>query len=206
MSMSHRCRLGGLVVLVVVAAGCTGHTGGVTTGPTPERPVATSAMPAGFGTRQTSLGCSDATWASTTDTQGMTRDSIPFDGFSVQTERPPLRAEDVGLRLPATLHWYFRKQPLAMLAGMPDFTVAVSGPGQALAWVPVGVWTSGGHPDLTSWAASSVTLHSCPDHAALFLGGVLAADPAICLHLDIRPVGRAERTVRQHLDGTPCVG
>jgi hypothetical protein len=55
-----------------------------------------------------------------------------------------------------------------------------------------------------SWAASSVTLHSCKDHAASFLGGVLAADPAICLHLDIRPAGRVQRTVRQHLDGTSC--
>jgi hypothetical protein len=203
MSTGYRCSLGGLMVLIMAAAGCTGHAGRATTGPTPE-PVATSAPPAGFGTRQISLGCSDATWASTADTEGMTRDSLPFDGFSAQTERPPPRAEDVGIRLPATLHWYFRKAPLAMLAGAPDFTVAASGPGQALAWVPVGVWTSGGHPDLTSWAASSVTLHSCPDHAALFLGGVLAADPATCLHLDVRAAGRAERTVRQHLDGTSC--
>jgi hypothetical protein len=204
MSMGYRCRLSGLVVLITAAAGCTGHTGGATAGPTAE-PVTTSVTPlATFGTRQISLDCSDATWASTADTQGMTSDSIPFAGFSVQTQPPPPRAEDVGVRLPAALHWYFRKQPLAMLAGAPDFTVAVSGPGQALAWVPVGVWTSSGHPDLTSWAASSVTLHSCPDHAALFLGGVLAADPAVCLHLGIRPAGRAERTVRQHLDGTDC--
>jgi hypothetical protein len=202
MSLGYRCRLSSLVVLIMAAAGCTGHHG--ITGPTPE-PVATSATPTSFGTRQVSLGCSDATWASTQDTQGMTADGLPFQGFTVQMERPPSRAEDAGLRLPAALHWYFRKAPLAMLAGAPDFTVAVSGPGQALAWVPVGVWTTGGHPDLTSWASASVTLHSCPDHAALFLGGVLAADPATCLHLVIRPAGRAERTVRQRLDGASCV-
>jgi hypothetical protein len=203
MGMGYRCSIGGLVLLIMAAAGCTAHTGGGTTDRTPE-PVTTSATPASFGTRQISLDCTDATWASTMDIQGLTRESIPFVGFSVRTQPPPLLAEDAGLRLPAGLHWYFRKQPLAMLAGAPDFTVAASGPGQALAWVPVGVWTSGGHPDLTSWAASSVTLHSCPDHAALFLGGVLAADPATCLHLNIRPAGRAERIVRQRLDGTSC--
>jgi hypothetical protein len=192
------------VVFIVAAAGCTGHTGAASTGSTPERPAATSVAPAAFGTRHASLGCSDATWASATDTQGLTRDSIPFEGFSVQTQPAPLRAEDVGLRLPAGLHWYFRKQPLAMLDGAPDFTIAVSGAGQALAWVPAGVWTSGGRVDLTFWAASSVTLHGCPDHPALFLGGVLVADPAICLHLDIRSTGHAERRVHQHLDGTPC--
>src|SRR3954470_17380124 len=197
MSMAHRCGFGGLLVLVIAAAGCTGQSGGAPAA-SPES-VATPATPAGFGTPQISLGCSDATWASTADTQGMAGDSVPFNGLTVEMDRPPLLAEDVGLRLPASLHWYFRKEPLAMLAGAPDFTVSVTGPGQALAWVPAGVWTSGGHPDLTSWAASSVTLHSCQDHAALFLGGVLAADPAICLHLDIRPAGRVERTVRQHL-------
>jgi hypothetical protein len=203
MNMTYRCALGGVLVLVMAAAGCTGHRGGAMTGASPEA-VATPATPPSFGARQISLGCSDATWASTADTQGIARDNVPFNGFTVEMNRPPPLAEDVGLRLPANLHWYFRKEPLAMLAAAPDFTVAVTGPGQALAWVPAGVWTSGGHPDLTSWAASSVTLHSCQDHAALFLGGVLAADPATCLHLDIRPAEGVERTVRQHLDGTSC--
>jgi hypothetical protein len=39
---------------------------------------------------------------------------------------PPL-AEDVGLRLPAGIHWYFRKLPLAMGTGAADFTVSFLG-------------------------------------------------------------------------------
>jgi hypothetical protein len=87
-----------------------------------------------------------------------------------------------------------------------DVTVAVSGPGQPLAWVPSSVWTSGGSPDLGPWAASSVTLHSCPDKTAMFLGGILAADLTTCLLLHVRSTGRAEHTVRQHLDGSPYTG
>jgi hypothetical protein len=118
---------------------------------------------------------------------------------------PPL-AEDVGLRLPAGIHWYFRKLPLAMGTGAADFTVSVSGAGQALAWVPAAVWTTGVKPDLTAWAASSVTLRSCPDRAALFLGGILAADLNTCLQLTMSRAGQLRRTVGQHLDGSPCAG
>jgi hypothetical protein len=118
---------------------------------------------------------------------------------------PPL-AEDVGLRLSAGAHWYFRKLPLAMRQGAADFTVSVSGAGQALAWVPAAVWTTSRNPDLAAWTASSVTLRSCPDRAALFLGGILATDLNTCLHLTMRQAGRPQGTVRQRLDGAPCTG
>jgi hypothetical protein len=87
-----------------------------------------------------------------------------------------------------------------------DFTVSVSGAGQALAWVPAAMWTTERNPDLAAWAASSVTLRSCPDRAALFLGGILAADLTTCLHLTMRHAGHPQQTVRQRLDGSQCTG
>lgn len=96
------------------------------------------------------------------------------------------------------------KDPLALQAGAADLTLSVAGAGQALGWVPSSVWTMGGPPDLGPWAASSVTLHSCPDRPALFLGGMLAADLNTCINLTVRQQGRPERTVHQFLDGSAC--
>jgi hypothetical protein len=118
---------------------------------------------------------------------------------------PPARAEDVGLRLPPGLHWYFRKVPLGLPAGTSAITLAVSGAGQALAWVPFDVWTAGS-PDLDAWAASSVTMHACRDRPVLFLGGLLAESPDTCITLKMSEVGAQEQTARLLLDGSPCGG
>jgi hypothetical protein len=149
------------------------------------------------------LTCADAVAASATDAKNLTGE-VGFEALT-RTEPVPPRAEDAGLRLPSGLQWYFRKVPLVVADGSREVTVAVSGPGQALAWVPLSVWTSGNSPDLGPWAASSVTLHGCPDRAAVFLGGILAADLNTCLLLHVR-APRAEHTARQHLDGSPCTG
>jgi hypothetical protein len=101
------------------------------------------------------------------------------------------------------MHWYFRKNPLVMRKGASEFTLTVSGAGQALAWVPAGAWTTG-DIDLNRWSASSLTLHGCPDRAAEFLGGILASDLHTCLHMTMRQPGQPDRTVRQHLDGSAC--
>jgi hypothetical protein len=208
MKRRHGITCGGLLVATVVFGGCTGHAGdnSATGGPSARPTPATSAAPDGFGTRHVTLACADAVTASATDAQRLTGDDVGFEGLTTPAGPAPPRAADVGLRLPPGLRWYFRKAPLVMRAGSGDVTVDVSGPGQALAWVPSTVWTSGGSPDLGPWAASSVTLHSCPDKTVLFLGGLLAADPATCLLLRVRSTERAEETDRQRLNGSPCTG
>jgi hypothetical protein len=101
------------------------------------------------------------------------------------------------------MHWYFRKNPLVMRKGASDFTLTVSGSAQALAWVPAGAWATG-DIDLNRWSAFSLTLHSCPDRAAEFLGGIVADDLHTCLRMTMGQPGQPERTVRQHLDGSAC--
>jgi len=112
-------------------------------------------------------------------------------------------AQDVGVRQPPGMHWYFRKNPLSVAKGAADFTLTVSGPSQALAWVPAAAWTTG-KVDLTRWSASTLMLHSCADRDALFLGGILAGDLHTCLRMTMRQAGQPERTARQHLDGSAC--
>lgn len=208
MKRRHGFGCGSLLVAIVVAGGCTGHAG--VDGAAGERstgasPVVTSTAPDGFGTRHVTLTCADAIAASAADAKSLTGEDVGFAGLARAEPAPP-RAEDAGLRLPDGLHWYFRKAPLVMRDNSSDVTIAVSGPGQALAWIPSSVWTLGGRPDLGPWAASSVTLHSCPDKAAMFLGGILAADLTTCLLFHVRSAGRAERTIRQRLDGSACTG
>jgi hypothetical protein len=184
-----------IAVILLGTAGCTNDRPTVTVPPTP-----TTEVPA-FGARQTSLNCDDATGLGPDDVIG----ASPFAPLERSTSAPPARAEDVGLRLPPGLHWYFRKEPLSLPAGTSAITLAVSGADQALAWVPFDVWTAGS-PDLWAWAASSVTMHACPDRPVLFLGGLLAERPDTCIALTMSEVGGEERTVRLLLDGSPCGG
>jgi hypothetical protein len=160
----------------------------------------TTTASSGFGTRHVSLGCADSLGVQPGDAV----DAIPFEGLTRMSAREePPRARDVGLRLPSGMNWFFRKNPLVMRQGAADFTLTASGPSQAFAWVPAGAWTTG-DIDLSRWSASSVTLHSCPDRAAQFLGGILAGDLHTCLRMTMRQAGEPDRTVRQHLDGSPC--
>ena len=190
---------GALVLACLVAAGCTGHASGPNDQTTHPTSIASSMSADGFGTRHVTLTCADAIAARPADVSGLT--DVVFAGLS-QTEAVP-HAEDVGLRLPPGLHWYFRKAPIVMKANAMDATIAVSGPGQALAWVPSGVWDKG--VDLGPWGSSSVSLQSCPDMNALFLGGILAADPTTCMVFHVRS-GGSEQTFRQQLNGSWCGG
>lgn len=193
--------IAGCLAVMIIAAGCSGHgpQGDVSF---PAASLTTAGSTAAFGTRHVSLGCSD----SIQPQPGEAVDKIPFEGFPTASPgvEPPL-AQDVGLRLPPGMHWYFRKNPLSVRKSAPDFTLTVSGSSQALAWVPAGAWTTG-KADLTRWSASSLTLHSCPDRDALFLGGILAGDLHTCLRMTMGQPGQPERTVRQHLDGSACKG
>jgi hypothetical protein len=198
-----RLSIASLTAVIVYGTGCTGPAADRSDDNAPaSSQAAVSATPAAFGTRHLSLGCVDAIGAA----PGEASNRDPFRVLMAPAASPPPRAEDVGLRLPAGLHWYFRKNPLGMPPGAADVTASLSGAGQALAWVPASVWTSGGSPDLGPWAASSITLHSCPDRAALFLGGILAADLDTCIQLTVHPAGHPGRTMRQRIDGSPCAG
>jgi hypothetical protein len=106
------------------------------------------------------------------------------------------RAEDVRFALPHGVHWFFRKVPIVLKADATTVTVSVAASGQALAWVPFDVWTSGTPPDLRQWSARSVTAHNCPGKNTSFLGGLLAARPTACLVLQVRSKrgGRANRS------------
>ncbi|MEO7421246.1 MAG: hypothetical protein ABIU87_02490 [Ornithinibacter sp.] len=197
--MRRRLSIGTVMAVTVLAAGCTD------TGPdqTVEgSPVATSSTAAAFGSRQVALGCSDSI-----DVQrGELIDEVPFRRLSTTDAEPPSARDVLGFQLPLGEHWYFRKVPLSVRKGAVDFTLSLSGPAQALSWVPASVWTTQGQrrPDLATWAAQSVTLQSCPDRAAMFLGGILAKDLDTCLHLTMRQAGQPEHTVRQRLDGSRC--
>lgn len=189
----------GCLAAMSLAAGCS-RTAPQAEAPTPPAAVRTAASPAAFGIAEVSLDCSD----SVSPQPGEPVGEIPFEGFPRASvgEEPPL-AQDVGLRLPPGVHWFFRKNPLSVRKGAADFTLTVSGSSQALAWVPATAWTSG-RVDLTRWSALSLTLHSCLDRDALFLGGVLAEHLHTCLRMTMRQADQRERTVRQHLDGSAC--
>jgi hypothetical protein len=199
-AMTRGSRLmAGCLAAVSLAAGCSGRAP-QTEAPSPPAAVHTAGSLAAFGTGKISLDCSD----SISPQPGEPVGEVPFEGLPMASagEEPPM-AQDVGLRLPPGLHWFFRKNPLSVRKGAADFTLTVSSPSQALAWVPARSWTSGS-VDLTRWSAASLTLHSCPDRDALFLGGILAEDLHTCLRMTMRQAAQPERTVRQHLDGSAC--
>ena len=201
-AVGRQLSIGSALVVMVLAAGCTGRATDHTLdgSPTPHS-AATSVKPTAFGKRNVSMSCSDSIGAQ----PGETIDEVPFRRLATTGTEPPLAQDVLGFKLPSGMHWYFRKNPLSIRQRAADFTLSVSGSSQALAWVPASVWTTQGkRPDLTTWAASSLTLHSCPDRAALFLGGILAENQRTCLRLTIRQAGRPEQTIHQRLDGSPC--
>lgn len=201
--MRRRLSIGMVMAVTVLAAACTDTRPDQTVdGSSMSDPVATSSTADGLGSRTVALACSDSAGVP----RGELVDEVPFRGLSTMGAEPPAARDVLGFQLPLGEHWYFRKVPLSVRKGAVDFTLSVSGPAQALAWVPVGVWTTQGQrrPDLATWAAPSVTLQSCPDRAAMFLGGILAKDPNTCLHLTMRQAGQPEHTVRQRLDGSRC--
>jgi len=189
-----------MLLMFGVAVGCTGNSA---------EPAGSSerapALSGGFGTRHVTLTCVDAkgVLAVVGAKTGLTVGDVVFGGFTRVVSSIP-RAEDVRLQLPHGVHWYFRKAPIVLKADATTVTVSVAASGQALAWVPFDVWTSGTPPDLRQWSARSVTVHNCPGKNTSFLGGLLAARPTACLVLQVRSRGEAEQTVRRRLNGTFC--
>jgi hypothetical protein len=191
----------------VFVTGCTGSGRFPATGHAPGSASGTTSAPgAGFGTGHKVLTCADAHSAVVADdVTGLAVGDVVFGGLTGGGGSVP-RAEDVGLRLPDDLDWYFAKAPLILRARARKVTVKVTGPGQALAWVPSSVWTTGSPIDLGPWAAGSVTVQNCPGEDTSFLGGILAVAPNPCLGLQVRSRWSSTETVYRRLNGSPCAG
>lgn len=114
-------------------------------------------------------------------------------------------ARDVGLIVPADRAWLFRKSPIMVAAGTESVTVSVPEDGrQFLAWVPSGVWASSTPPDLTKWSQTSITIQPCADHAATFLGGILALTPDQCFTLHFQTASGLQDDRQIRLNGQTC--
>ncbi len=138
-----------------------------------------SAPLGGLGHDHIVLTCKDSAGALPIGDAGgnTTVDGATLTGLRGKQD-PPLAAE-VGLVLPPGASLYFRKTPLYIEAGTGPVTLSLTEEkNEFLSWVPASVWTSGSPPDLQPWAAKSVTFQGCPDSGAMYLGGLLAADPA----------------------------
>jgi hypothetical protein len=206
----NRHRVGCIVVLCVslLSVGCSG---GAESSRSDEQAATPQAGPAsvataGFGTRHITLTCADAFEVSppgSAPVSGLKAGDVIFEGLKGSSGQVP-RAEDVGLVLPTDLHWYFRKAPLTVRAAAMRVTIHIAGSRRALAWVPDAVWTAGTPPDLSAWAARSVTINTCAHKDTSFLGGILAAEPNPCLTLRVHSRRSGQHTIHRHLNGTAC--
>jgi hypothetical protein len=113
------------------------------------------------------------------------------------------RAADVGVM---GAHGFFRKVPAYLRGGSPPITIELVAPstGAALAWVPAGVWTGDGPPNVSQWLTTKVILDGCSDSGSTYLGGLVADDPATCLALHVSQDGKPGVQARFQLDGKPC--
>ena len=204
-----RCHRVTLTVLVVgsAVAGCSAASPPAGSGtPAPSAGSATSAA-AGSAPQQRSvrLGCVESGSGTLSDETGppLTVGPVSFEGFRAQVREVP-RAADVGLRTPAGQDsWRFRKVPVYLPAGSAVVTLSMSpGAAVAFAWVPAQAWTSGA-PDLSRYAATSVSFASCPDRTATYFGGFLAASPDTCVRFRLGD-GRTTTPVSRRLDGAAC--
>lgn len=145
---------------------------------------ATSAASGGLGRDHIVLTCKDSAGALPMGDAGSntTVDGATLTGLRGKQD-PPL-ATEVGLVLPPGASLYFRKTPLYIEAGTGPVTLTLpDGKNEFLSWVPASVWTGGSPPDLQPWATRSVRFQGCPDSGAMYLGGLLAADPALIFEL-----------------------
>jgi hypothetical protein len=193
-----RCRLSALLLLTVVASGCAGSPAPVS--PTPSAPGVPGAG------RVVTLTCADAGSGTLGDGTGpaLAVGALTFEGLRATVPDVP-RATDVGLRVPAELAgWRFRKVPVYVTARAPSVTLRLDPEiAAAFAWVPARSWTSG-EPDLTRWAAASVSFASCPDRTATYFGGLLADAAGTCIRFRVGDAG--PRRVSTRLDGRGCPG
>ncbi len=138
-----------------------------------------SAVPGGLGQDHIVLTCKDSAGELPL---GDSAGNITVSGATLTDLRgnqDPRLATEVGLKLPPSASLYFRKTPLYIQAGTGPVTLTLPDEqDEFLSWVPASVWTSGSPPDLQPWAAKSVTFQGCADSGAMYLGGLLAADPA----------------------------
>ncbi len=139
----------------------------------------TSALSSGVGHDHIVLTCKDSAGELPI---GDPAGNISLSGATLtdlRGKQDPRLATEVGLVLPPSASLYFRKSPIYIKAGAGPVKLTLPDERyEFLSWVPVSVWTSGSPPDLQPWAAKSVTFQGCADSGAMYLGGMLAADPA----------------------------
>jgi hypothetical protein len=173
--------------------------------------VSSSADPIPFGAGPkigggtTSLACAQGMKGTLSDVASALDGRVQLDLLNpVPWSTVPL-ARDVGLTVPGDRAWLFRKSPIVIAAGTESVTLSVPDDGkQFLAWVPYGIWTSGTSPNLTQWSQTSITIQPCSDHAAGFLGGVLALTPDRCFTMHFQAEGGLIDDRQVRLDGQAC--
>lgn len=167
-------------------------------------PAASSASAVWSGQRHDHivLKCEDSAGEGIGDAAGnLQLSSATLTGLRGRND--PQLATDVGLKLPPGANLYFRKTPLYIEAGAGPVTLTLLGQqDEFLSWVPASVWAGGSPPDLQSWATKSVTFQGCAHGGAMYLGGLLAADPTRDLptHWQPRraPVNSEDQPGRRH--------
>ena len=162
-------------------------------------------LPPQRGRRPRRLPAVDA-WLSALTTPDGRFEADPEEAASLGEALRPWEEFQVGGTGPVALaNWRFRKAPVYMPAGAAPVRLEVRPRGAgALAWVPAELWTSGADPDLTRWAATSVTFQSCPDRMATYFGGLLGPASDTCLYLDVRRDGARIENLTTRLDGADC--
>lgn len=204
--MSRRQRALGL--LIVLVSGCTSSSSRTSSG-SPSSVIHGSTSPAAQSSeRAVTLSCADSGGGTLTEDAGppLVLGALTFEGLRRTVTDVP-RAVDVGLRLPAELaEWHFRKAPVYLPARAGSVTLRMSpNIAAAFAWVPAQLWTSGGGPDLSRWAATSVSFSSCADRTATYFGGFLADSTETCLRFQVGD-HRGKNNVNRRLDGSTCSG
>ncbi len=136
-------------------------------------------VPGGFGHDHIVLKCEDSAGELPV---GDSADNVTVSGATLTGlggKQNPRLAKEGGLVLPSNVSLYFRKTPLYLAAGAGPVTLTLPDDrDEFLSWVPSSVWTGGSPPDLQPWAAKTVTFQGCADSGAMYLGGLLAADPS----------------------------
>lgn len=201
-------RLLKVAVAALVIANVSGCTQGRPVDPITES-SSSSAAPTGaiptLGDGPTSLHCSQGMDETLSDVASALGGRVQLDLLNSDAGPTVPLARDVGLIVPNDRDWLFRKSPIAIAAGTESVIVSVPDDGnQFLAWVPYSVWTNGTSPNLTQWSQTSITIQPCSDHAAGFLGGVLALTPDRCFPVHFRTESGLHDDRHIRLDGQAC--
>lgn len=182
--------------VVLLIAACTASPSVPPTAQSAQPSHATSASSA-LPTGQTvELSCADAgSGIVPTGDDNPSFGGITLEGLAGSVKG--LRPAAVGLTVSAGDTLYFVKAPASLTAGAAITSIELpTASGGYLLWVPAQLWTGGDREaDLTQWMTSKVLFDGCADRATTYFGGLLSADPNICLTLRISDAAGESRQV-----------